>query len=170
MVDKYITRDATSGAVKEVIGQVSSAGAADAGKIPALDTNGRFNLSLMPVGVGPDTYAGLAAENLTAGDMVYVNTSGEIARASAAAVGHDATGFVQDAFSAGQPALMYFEGRCTALAGLTPDARYFLSDSTPGGIMSTPVTGAGKRHQFIGRAITATSLSFEADDSILLAS
>ena len=169
MVDKYIARDATTGALKEVAGQVTSAGAGDAGKIAALDTDGRLSLTLMPVGVGPDTYAGTAAENLTAGDMVYVNSSGEIARASAASSGHDATGFVQDNFTASQPALMYFEGRCTALAGLTPDVRYFLSDSTPGGVTSTPVTGAGKRHQFIGRAITATSLSFEADDSILLA-
>ncbi len=169
MVDKYIARDATTGVIKEVIGQVSSAGAGDAGKIPALDTDGRFNLTLMPTGVGPDTYTGNAAEALTAGDMVYVDSAGEVSKASAAAAGHDAVGFVQDNVSSGQPALVYFEGRCTALAGLTPDSRYFLSASAPGGITATPVTGAGKRHQFVGRAITATTLSFEADDSILLA-
>jgi len=169
MVDKYIARDSATGVVKEVVGQVSSAGAGDAGKIVALDTDGKLNLTVMPTGVGPDTYTGNASEALTAGDMVYIGATGEVSKASAAAAGHDAVGFVQDSVSSGQPALVYFEGRCTALAGLTPDSRYFLSASAPGGITATPVTGTGKRHQFIGRAITATSLSFEADDSILLA-
>lgn len=72
-------------------------------------------------------------------------------------------------YTLGQTALVYLEGRNTALTGLTAGTRYYLSADTPGAVTATPVTGAGKRHQFLGRALSATSISYEADDSITLA-
>lgn len=167
MVDKYLAL--SGGITQEVTGTVSGGTVGQAGKIPALDTSGRLDPTLMPVGVVADTASGVAAENLTAGNLVYINSSGEVARASAASGGNDAMGFVLSNVTSGQTALVYLEGRNTALSGLTPGTRYYLSDSSAGGVTDVPVTGTGKRHQFVGKAITATSLSFEADDSILLA-
>lgn len=55
----------------------SSAGAGDAAKVVALDSSGRISTSMMPVGVGADTLTVVASENLAAGDFVNVwNDSG----------------------------------------------------------------------------------------------
>lgn len=170
MTDSYIRRNPTSGKKEEVIATVTGGTVTEAGDIVALDGGGRLSSTIMPVGVAADTYSGVAAEALTAGDLVYVDSSGEVAKASATSGGFDADGFVLSSYSAAATALVYLEGRNTAKSGLTVGSRYYLSDSVPGGVTDTPVTGAGKRHQFIGKAITATTLSFEADDSIVLAS
>lgn len=169
MTDAYIRRNPSTGKKEEVIATVTGGTVGEAGEIVALDGTGRLSATIMPVGVAADTYSGAAAENLTAGDFVYVNASGEVAKSSAASAGYDADGFVISSYTTGQTALVYLEGRNTALSALTVGSRYYLSDSTPGGITDTPVTGAGKRHQYIGKAITATTISFEADDSITLA-
>lgn len=169
MTDAYIRRNPTSGKKEEVVATVTGGTVTEAGDIVALDATGRLSATIMPVGVTADTYTGNAAEALTAGDFVYINASGEVAKSSATSGGYDADGFVLSSFLSGAAALVYFEGRNTALSGLTVGARYYLSDSTPGGFTDTPVTGTGKRHQYLGKAITATSLAFEADDSILLA-
>lgn len=147
----------------------TSAGAGDAGKLVALDDTGRLPTTMMPTGVGADTYSGNASGALTAGDAVYVQAAGTIARATAAAAGVGADGFVLAASASGAPATVYFEGRNTALSGLTVGSRYYLSDSTPGGVTATPVTGTGKLHQYLGKAISTTSLAWEADDPIVLA-
>lgn len=169
MTDAYIRRNPTTGKKEEVIATVTGGTVGEAGDIVALDGTGRLSTTIMPVGVAADSYSGNAAEALTAGDFVYVNASGEVAKASANSGGYDADGFVLSSFTLGASAVVYLEGRNTARSGLTVGSRYYLSDSTPGGITDTPVTGAGKRHQFIGKAITATTISFEADDSITLA-
>lgn len=162
----YLAR--ISGRVQEVIGLVTSAGAADAGKIVQTDGSGRLDSSLMPVGLGADTFTSVAVGALSAGDFVSVVPTG-IQRASAAATGTDADGFVLAASAASAPATIYFEGRNTGLSGLTVSSRYYLSDSTPGGVTLSPVAGTGKKHQYLGVAVTATSLAFEADDAIVLA-
>lgn len=170
MTDAYIARNSASGKQEEIIATVTGGTVTEAGDIVALDGTGRLSATIMPVGVAADTYSGTAAEALTAGDFVYVNSSGGVAKASAASGGYDADGFVITSVSSGAAALVCLEGRNTALTGLTVGARYYLSGSTAGAVTATPVTGAGKRHQYIGKAITATTISFEADDSIVLAS
>lgn len=167
--DKYLRRDETTGLVTETPATESSAGAANAGDIPALGDDGRLSSTMMPVGVMADTYSGVASEALAAGDFVYIKSDGQVAKASAAVAGVQSDGFVLSAFASAASALVYFEGRNTSRSGLTVGARYYLSDTTPGGITMTPVVGAGKKHQFLGRAITATSLAFEGDDAIILA-
>lgn len=54
----------------------TSAGAGDAGKIPQLDAAGRLDSSMMPVGLGADTSTIQASENLAAGDIVNVWNDG----------------------------------------------------------------------------------------------
>ncbi len=169
MTDSYLKRDSATGRVAEVIATVTGGTVGEAGDIIALDGTGRISATVMPVGVAADTYTGNADEALTAGDAVYINSSGLVAKASATSGGFDAVGFVLSTYISGAAALVYLEGRNTALSGLTIGARYYLSDSTPGAVTATPITGAGKRHQYIGNAVTATSLSFEPDDGIVLA-
>lgn len=53
----------------------SSAGAGDADKIPALDGTGKLDLSFLPSGVGPSVATINCTENLAAGDFVDVYTS-----------------------------------------------------------------------------------------------
>jgi hypothetical protein len=117
-----------------------------------------------------DLYIGLAAEDLAAGDFCFTDANSEIALAQADAPGNQCTGFVLAASPAGTPATMYFEGLNDALAGLMPGSRIYLSDTTAGGWTDVPVRGAGKFDQYLGRAITATMETFEADDLVRLRS
>ena len=61
-----------SGVISELEALVTSAGAGDAGKIPALDVTGKLDNSFMPVGIGADSKILPASENLAAGDLVNV--------------------------------------------------------------------------------------------------
>lgn len=167
MADKYIAL--INGVDQEVEATVVGGTAGQAGDIPALDSTGRLDQSLLPVGIGADTYTANAFENLTAGAFVYVRSDGTVANASANSGGNSAIGFVLTPATTGNPAVVYFEGQNNVLTGLTVGARYYLSDATAGGAITTPVVGTGKLHQFLGRAISATSISFEADDYIVRA-
>lgn len=168
MADAYIAL--VNGIDTEVQGTVTGGTAAQNGKIVALDATGRIDQTLMPVGITPDTYSGTAAEALTAANpFVYVKSDGQVANASGASGGNPAIGFVLANHASASQAIVYFEGRVTGLSGLTVGARYYLSDTTAGGLTATPVSGTGKLHQYLGRAVSTTTLSFEADDHIIRA-
>lgn len=168
MADKYIAL--VSGAQTEVEGTVTGGTAGQAGDIPALDGSGRLDPTLMPVGVMADTYSGTAFEALSAANpFVHIKSDGTVANASASSGGNPAIGFVLTNVASVGIALVYFEGRVTGLSGLTVGARYYLSDSVPGGTTAMPVSGTGKLHQYLGRAVTETTIAFEADDHIVRA-
>lgn len=168
MADKYIAL--LNGVEQEVEGTVVGGTAAQAGDIAALGDDGRFSPTVMPVGVMADTYSGTAFETLSAASpFVYVRPDGQVANASAASGGNPTIGFVLANVATAASALVYFEGRVTGLSGLTVGTRYYLSDTTPGGLTATPVSGTGKLHQYLGRAVSATTLAFEADDHIVRA-
>lgn len=150
-----------------VAGVVVGGSAAQDGALVALDVNGRLDNSVLPVGIGADTFTSTAGEALAAGDLCYVGPAGTILKASAGTAGVVCEGFVLVSSANAAPATIYFEGRNTSLTGLTAGTRYYLSE-TAGGVTATPVSGAGKRHQFVGRAVSATSLNFEADDLVQL--
>lgn len=169
MADKYLRNN--SGVLTETEATVSSAGAGDAGKIPALDTAGRLDSSMMPVGIGADTASIAASENLAAGDFVNVyNDSGtaKVRKADASTAGKYAHGFVLSAVTAPAAATVYFEGPNTAVSSATP-GEVFLSATTAGGFTSTAPTGTGKVVQKIGVAVSATSINFEWLHPIVLA-
>lgn len=168
MADKYIAL--VSGIETEVEGTVTGGAVGQAGKIPALDGTGRLDASLMPVGVAPDVYVGSAFETLSPSNpFVYIKSDGTVANASGASGGNPCVGFVLLGAAAAAQATVHFEGRVTGLSGLTVGSRYYLSDTVPGGLTLTPVSGSGKLHQYLGRAISTTTLSFEADDHIVRA-
>jgi hypothetical protein len=123
MADKYIAL--VNGIDQEVEGTVTGGTAAQAGKIVATDGTGRLDASIMPVGVAPDVYVGIASETLSAtSPFVYIKSDGQVANASGASGGNPAIGFVLAGSAAAAQATVYFEGRVTGLTGLTVGARY----------------------------------------------
>jgi len=170
MANKYLKNNA--GVLTEEEAIQTSAGAGDAGKIPALDSAGRLDSTVMPVGIGADTASVATSENLAAGDIVdiYDVTGTPTARkADGSTAGKYATGFVLVATTSPGNALVYFEGQNNQLTGLTPGARMYLSATTPGAVTAAAPTGVGQVVQYVGRAISATAIAFEPAQPIVLA-
>jgi len=169
MADKYLYNDA--GQLTEREGLVTSAGAGDAGKIPALDAAGLLDTSVLPVGLGADTVSAVASESLSAGDLVNVwNDSGtvKVRKADATSVGKEANGYVLSSFSSSATASVYLEQKVTGLSGLTAGSIYYLA-TTAGGVTTTAPSSSGNVVQRIGRAASSSVLIFQPGDPIVLA-
>lgn len=124
----------------------------------------------MPVGIGADTASVVTSEDLAAGDFVNIwDDSGtpKARKADATATGKEAVGFVLASSTSGNNATVYFEGSNTQLSGMTPGARQYLS-TTAGGRTETAPSTASNVVQYLGRAISATVLSFEPSDAVEL--
>ncbi len=169
MAQKFITNN--SGELKEVEGLVTSAGAGDAGKIPALDSDGRFNTSVMPSGFGAETKSITASENLAAGDFVNIHISSglKVRKADASNPAKAADGFVLAAVTSAASATVYYGNLNTQLSGLTAGDKLFLSGSVPGAVTSTPPTTAGYIVQRLGKATGTTEMLVEIQPAIELA-
>ncbi len=170
MANKYIAL--ITGKLKEVEALVTSAGAGDAGKIPALDAAGLLDASLMPVGVGATVIVADAFEALTAGNFVNLFNDGgalKVRKADATTNAKPAHGFVLENVSESASATVYMLGQInTAVSGLTIGSDYFLS-TTPGGVTTTAPSSTGNIVQFIGRATQATALPLLNVNSIEVA-
>lgn len=172
--NKYLERDAATGRVTERLSADSSAGAGDAGRIVALNAAGEIDPSMLPPGVSN-------AEIIEVGVAVATNSLVEVyndlgtpkirpASGNPANL-QPAVGWVDAAYIATDLALVFFDGQVGG-TGFTPGQRVYLASSTPadGIVTTTPVTGAGAAHQFVGRAVSTTLFNFEPDDPIILAS
>lgn len=164
---KYLSNNA--GTITEVQPVTTSAGAGDATKLAQLDGSGRFDTSVMPVGIGADTASLTASEALAAGDLVNVwnSTGAKIRKADASTSGKEAHGFVLAAVSNGASGTVYFEGTNTQVTGLTPGV-LFLSATTPGAATSTAPSGSGQVVQRVGFATGSTALNFQSQPPIVL--
>lgn len=160
-----------SGRLREIAATVTSTGIADDGKIVALDSNGRLDNSVMPVGIGTETKSIQASENLGAGNLVNIWNSGgqfRVRKADATSQGKEAHGFVLNSVLSGAQAEVYLEGTITGLTGLLP-GRYYLATS-PGEITPTAPSASGNVVQYVGTAVSTTELTFEAtDEGVILA-
>lgn len=141
----------------------TSAGAADAGKIIGLDSSGRIDPSMMPVGIGAATQTIVASEALVAGDFVNIhNVSGTPnVRKADSSNNRPANGFVLANFASAASATVHLGGMNTARSGLTPGLLYFLS--TAGGVTTTAPSTTGHIIQEIGVASNATTIQFDYD-------
>lgn len=155
-----------SGIPTEVEASISSAGAGDAGKIVALDSTGRIDDTMMPVGIAADVNVVNASEALGAGDLVNIwdDAGTPKARLADASGDKQADGFVLAAVSLGDPATVYSEGTNDQLSGMTGGVEQYLSAATPGGVTATPPTGSGDLVQRVGKAFSATALNFQKGD------
>ena len=152
-----------------VNGKTSSAGAGDTGKLVALDGSGRIDLTMMPVGITADVAALTTSEALSAGDFVNIwSSTGAKARKA-------------DATAAGKEAHGYVLSAAASGAVATvylegtntsvtgqTPGPVFLS-ITAGGATSTAPSAAGNAVQRIGVAVSATAISFEGGVPIVLA-
>ncbi len=149
----------------------STAGAGDSGKVVALDASGLIDSSMMPVGIGADTAAITASENLAAGDLVniHISTGMKVRKADATTAGKEADGFVLSSALITATATVYFRGSNTAITGLTAGTHYVLSD-TAGGVLevASPPTGSGKVNQTVGVATASGNLNFQRGTPVTL--
>lgn len=161
MAQKFLTNNASAPGYKEVEASQTSAGAGDAGKVVGLNSSGKVDITMMPSGVGTPTQSETAGENLSAGDLVYYNTSdaNKLYKADADAVGKMAVGYVLAAATTGNAAVIYLEGINDQLSGLTKGVHYYLS-ATAGGLTPTKPSSAGQIVQYVGIAISTTALAF----------
>lgn len=155
MANKYTTWSDADQISVEVEATDVSAGAGDAGKIPALNSAGEIDKTMLPNVEIKNLPSG---ENLAAGDYVYIDSSGDVRKASGAAAGNAAIGFVEDSVTAPAAVDVYFDGTNSSLSALTVGDQYFLDDTTPGAITDTAPVGANKIIQSIGWAISATEI------------
>lgn len=137
--------------------------------IVSTGSDGLLDPSLMPVGVAPDVLVAESGENLSAGDYVYVGADGKVYKADASNSTKGAIGFVLAATTAPADANVYFEGTNNQLSTLTIGSRYYLSETAAGGVTATAPSGTGEIVQYLGTAITATTISTEINDCIILA-
>lgn len=158
-----------AGTITEIFGVVTSAGAGNDGDIPALDSTGRLDISLMPVGIGADTKVIVASEALAAGDFVNVwnSTGAKVRKADATTDGKKAHGFVLASVLSAGNATVYFEGTNTQVTGQTP-GDVFLT-TTAGIASATAPSASGNVVQRVGVALSATEISFEPTQQIVLA-
>lgn len=172
MADKYLERDATSGRTRERVTADASAGAADAGRVVSLNASGEIDGSMLPPGIGANSISVPAFEDIDADELVEIFDNGGTPSArladATAANKRTAMGYAFNSVLAGSNVTVYFDGRIGGQTGLIPGQRTYLS-LTPGAITTTPLSGAGELHQFIGKAVSATEVHFEADDPIELA-
>lgn len=147
----------------------TSAGAADAGKVVALDGAGRLDSSMMPVGIGADTQTITASEALAAGDLVNIwNSSGAKVRKA-------------DATVAGKEAHGFV---LASVSNGNPATVYFegtntaVTGLTPGvqflsttaGLSTgTAPSATGNVVQRVGFATSATTMNFQSQPPVVLA-
>ena len=150
--------------------KATSAGAADAGKVVQLDGSGRLDNSVMPVGIGADTKVMIASEALAAGDFINVWSDASAFKVRKA-----------DATTSGKRAHGFVLSAVASGANATV---YFEGENTavtgmtPGDVFlgttagraqATAPTGSGQAVQRIGVATSATSVNFEPSQPIVLA-
>ena len=155
--------------VTEVLGIQTSAGAANAGDIVALDDSGRIDNSMMPVGIGADTAVIAASEALAAGDWVNVwnSTGAKVRKADATTSGKEAHGFVLAAVTSGANATVYFEGTNTQVTAQSPGPVFLQTTAGTGG--ATAPSASGNVVQRLGVAVSTTAVNFEGGMPVVLA-
>jgi len=160
------------GKIAAIQAAVTSAGAANDGDIVALDGTGKLDVSVLPVGVGPDIKILPVADltGLAAGDYVNIFDDGgtESVRLADNSNGRPAHGFVKAAFADGASATVYFEGPNTDLSGLVSGRVYL---GTGGDVIQTPlepIADAGSIHQLLGVTVSATEVNTDIQDCVQL--
>ena len=126
-----------------------------------VDADGRITAAASGSGTG-ETYT--AGEGISARDILYTSASGTVMKADASAIAKAAQAVTQAAITNGATGPVFFTGkRITGFSGLTAGSRYFLSNTTPGGIalFSELTYSAGHIIQCVGIAESTTVLRFE---------
>ena len=154
--------DLVNGKLKRVLAIITSAGAGDSGKIPALGSDGKLHESFMPAGIGANVVVAVASEAIGAGKFVelFADSGTFKMRLADNSNGRAAWGYVRTAVEADASGTAYrLNTANAALSGLTIGEDYWLG--TAGGVISAPLdpeTDTGKLSQYLGKASSATEL------------
>lgn len=162
------------GARRLVSALITSAGAADSGKIVGLGADGRLDNSVMPVGIGANTTPAVASEAIGSGKFVQYHSNAGVfsVRLADNSNGRQADGFVLAAVAPSATATVYpLDGTNAQLTGLSIASRYWLG--TAGGVTAIPldeadVANANKISQYLGVAKSATELVTDDDGYVVL--
>ncbi len=148
-------------------------GLANAFQLAALGPAGRFDITMMPEGVGPVTDVLTFSEAVPAGKLVNVYNAGTegapLVRARMAdgtTSGKEAHGYVLAGVQKDAQGTVYFSGQNTALSNLLPGT-YYLSGTVPGGIDTSPAAAPGSTYQDVGVATSAGVLMFRRGEAII---
>lgn len=159
-----------SGGIDEAI-TVQQGGSSNADKIASLNNNGRWPLSMMPTGIGPEVARLETRANLSAGNFVSIvaGTGGHVGeyvvvQADASNKSRPAHGFVKESHIIGTRATVYLSGINDQLTGVTPATPYL--STTAGEMTTTAPTGVGEYVQILGTPVSSTSIFFEPSEII----
>ena len=167
---KYLNYSGSN--IQEVIANSTSAGVADADKMVTLNAAGEIDQSMMPAGIGADTLAIVASEDLLAGDLVNIfDDAGtvKVRKAVATGVSTRASGFVLEPFLTGASASVYLEGKNTSAIGTFAGGLDVFLSTTAGEVTNTAPSGTGNIAQLVGRAVSNSAITTEMAQPILLA-
>lgn len=152
-----------------------SAGVADAGKIIALNSAGKLDVTMLPDGVGPDTVVAVASETIAQGDWINIyNDGGTLKmRLADAANAYEADGFALDNYAIAEDAVALLDYTNPWVAGRTVGALQYLSNVVPGTATETPldpddIANAGHIHQLLGKAKSASEIVFQKHQVVVL--
>lgn len=107
------------------------------------------------------TVNGVAAETITAGQVVYLNDAGKYAKADSDAAGlQDAVGIALTGSSLNQPIVVQKKGALTAGGTLTAGDPLYLSN-TAGGICPLADVGSNEKVVQLGVATSASVLELD---------
>jgi hypothetical protein len=171
MANKYIAVNKTDGSVEEVEFITSSGGAGDGLKGTATGSDGKFDVSLMPTGIGPEVKVLPATEDIAGSSTVNIyNSSGAKCRkADATAVSpKPAHGFLLTSVTSGNNATVYLGGNLTGLTGLTPGLPVFQSKTAGALTQDVSTFGTGDLFQDLGEAIDTDEVKFNYSKPIKL--
>lgn len=159
---KYIA-DSGSGKLIEVQPITTSAGAGDANKIVQTDSSGKFDISLLPAGIGAEVSIVPSFENLTAGNFINLfSNAGTVnsRKADATTNAKNAHGFTLATVTSPASSTIYgISTKNTALAALIPGADYWLA-TTAGGVTTTAPQASGNYVQELGTTESTTAMVF----------
>jgi hypothetical protein len=147
-----------------------SLGSADEGKIPVLGGDGKLDVSVTPSVAGDTTKVMLAAEILSAGQLVnmFMDSGTLKARKADATAGLPAHGFVKESVVADTVLNVYIEGLDVVDMGSgATGLPAFLGDA--GAVTTTPPSTAGVLSQKVGISLGAAGFVFVPDVAVLLA-
>lgn len=168
MAVKKLVNSRADGAKEEYSGITTSAGAGSSGEIPALDSAGKLDSSMMPVGLGTDSITLTAGETLTSGNFVYINSSGQVMKADSTAIAKKAVGYVLVGVASASSCTVYFDDSNTALSALTVGATYYLS-ATAGAVTPTAPTTSGQIVQEVGVATSTSTIHVGIKEPVIRA-
>ncbi len=149
--------------------KTTSAGAGDSGKLPALNAAGVLDTSFMPTGIAADTAAIATSESLAAGDLVNIwNSTGAKVRKA------DATSVGKEAHGFVLAAFTHPTTATVYFEGNNSSVsgltpgKQFLT-TTAGTASTTAPSGSGNVVQGVGYATSATNLNFQSGLPVVLA-